>query len=86
MDAGAPERFVDVDVPQACDRPLVEQRSLHRRTPAGEPLAESPGREGSLERLTAEPLRKVRAELVGLEQEPRAEAADVTIRNIRSVV
>ncbi len=40
-----PERLVGVDVPEPGDRPLVEERRLHRRPPAGEPRAEVARRE-----------------------------------------
>src|SRR5262249_44833211 len=86
MDARTPQRLVDVDVPHAGERALVEQRRLDRRAPATEALPEACGREQRVERLLAEALREVRVELAGLEQEPRAEPADVAIRNVRSVV
>jgi hypothetical protein len=86
MQLRTPERFVDVDVPEACDRALIEERGLERGAPPGKSLAELLCREGSFERLAAEPAREVVVDLVPLEQMPRPEAPDVAIRNIRSVV
>ena len=86
MDARAPERLVDVDVPEAGERALVEERGLDRRAPLGEALAEPRSGEERVERLLADARREVRLELARLEDEPRAEAADVAVRNVRSVV
>ena len=83
MDARAPERLVDVDVPQAGERALVEQRGLDRRAPLREPLAEPRRGEERVERLVAEPRREVRLELARLEQQPRAEAAHVAVGDVR---
>jgi len=81
-----PQRFVDVDVPEPGDRSLIEERSLDRRATAFESLPEPARREGPLERLDAESLFEVRLELAGLEQLPRAEPANISISDIRSVV
>jgi len=86
MDLRPPERLVDVDVPEPCHRPLVEQRSLDRCAAALESPREPARREGTLERLDAEPFFEVRLELVYLEELPGPEAADVTVSNVRSVV
>src|SRR5918994_313243 len=50
MDARPPEGLVGVDVPEPRHRALVEDRGLHRRSPAGQALE----REPALERLLAE--------------------------------
>ena len=86
MDPRAPERLVDVDVPHPGERALVEQRRLHRRPPPAEAFAEPGGGEERVERLVAETRGKVRVDLARLEQLPRAEAADVAVRDVRSVV
>jgi hypothetical protein len=86
VDLRAPQRFVDVDVPEPCHRSLIEERSLDRRAAAFELLTEPSRRERSLERLDPEPVIEVRLELPGLEQLPGAKSADVAIREIRSVV
>ena len=54
VDAGSPERLVGIDVPHAGERPLVEERGLHRRSPIGEPRGEAARREAPRERLLAE--------------------------------
>src|SRR5436853_549347 len=53
MDPRPPERLVDIDVPQARERALVEQRRLDRRLPLLQPLAEAREREERVERLAA---------------------------------
>src|ERR1700724_3606416 len=53
MDARAPERLVDVDVPHSGEGALVEQRGLDRRAPAGETLSQSCGREAVGQLLAA---------------------------------
>ena len=50
----APQRLVDVDVPQPRDGALVEQRRLERGTAVRQSLAESFRREATLEGLDAE--------------------------------
>ena len=85
MQPALPERLVDVDVPEAGDRSLVEERRLERRAPPLEALAEPCCRERA-ERLGAEARGEVRRELVLLEQLPRPEAADIAIADIRSIV
>jgi hypothetical protein len=86
VDLRAPQRFVNVDVPEPCHGSLIEERSLDRRAPAFELLTEPPRRERSLERLDPESVIEVRLELPGLEHLPGAKSADVAIREIRSVV
>jgi len=86
MDLSPPERFVDIDVPEPSHRSLVEQRSLDRCATAFESLCEPPRREGALERLETQPLFEVRLQLGCLEQLPGAEAANVAICDVRSVV
>src|SRR5919204_205118 len=79
-------RLVGVDVPHARERPLVEQCSLDRRSASPESLGEPRHREGAFEGLATNPDREVVVELVGAQHEPRAEAADVVVRDVRSVV
>ena len=86
MDSCEPEGFVGVDVPDPGHRPLVEERRLDRSAATLEPAAERRRREGSLERLAADPGGEVVVELAGLEQEPRAEAPHVAIGDVRPVV
>src|SRR5207245_9482026 len=66
--------------------PLVEQRRFHGSPPPCQALRQSPGREAALQGLDAHPVREVRLELAGLEQEPRAEAPNVAVGDVRSVV
>ena len=86
IEPGAPQRLVDVDVPQPGERALVEERRLERRAANGEALAEPRGREGGVERLVADPGGEIRLRVARLEQEPGAEAPHVPVRDIRSVV
>src|SRR6185312_12830949 len=86
MDPRMPERLVGVDVPEPGDGPLVEDRGLDRRLPAGESLREVGGREPSTERLRPEPYTQVRLGLILVEQEPRTEAAEVAVGDPRAVV
>src|SRR5205823_9539112 len=79
VDARAPERLVDVDVPHPGERALVEEGRLHRRATRGEALPEPGRREEDVERLVADLRREIRLELPGLEQQPGAEAADGAI-------
>src|SRR5262249_47288015 len=51
VDPRAPERLVDVDVPEAGQRPLVEQGSLHGSFAIGELRGERLRRERAAERL-----------------------------------
>src|SRR5207302_65352 len=81
VNACAPQGLVDVDVPQAGDRSLVEQRRLDGSPPSFEPLCEPARREGALERLAAEARGEVWIELGGLEELPRTEAAHISIRD-----
>ena len=85
MQPALPERLVDVDVPEAGDRPLVEERRLEGCPPPIEALAE-PCRGERAERLGAEARREVGRELVLLEQLPGPEAADIAIGDVRSIV
>src|SRR2546430_1109153 len=75
VDLRPPERLVDVDVPQAGECALVEERRLDRGAAVGEARAEGFWGEAAVERLLAEAGREVRLELVVSEQEPRAETA-----------
>jgi hypothetical protein len=86
MELRPPQRFVDVDVAEPGDRSLIEKRSLDRRATAFESLPEAARCERPLERLDAQSFFEVQLELTGLEQLPRAEPADVSIGDIRSVV
>ena len=86
VDASVPERLVGVDVPDACDRPLVEDRRLDRRAATGQARRKGLRRESRLERLDPDSLREVGVELLGLEQQPRAEPPDVPVGDVRSVI
>ena len=81
-----PERLVRVDVPDACEDALVEDDGLERRSAARQTVGQRAGGEAAAERLLADPLREVRLELARLEEQPRAETPDVSIRDVRSVV
>ena len=86
MDARAPERLVDVDVPEPGERALVEERRLDRRAPL---RRRSPSRAAVKSASSgSSPSRVARygVELARLEQEPGAEAADVAVGDVRSVV
>ena len=87
MDARPPERLVGVDVPDARERALVEQRRLDRRAAARERArrgarAVNAAPSGSGPRRAVE----VGVELARLEQEPGAEPAHVAVGDVRSVV
>ncbi len=86
VDAGTPERLVGIDVPDAGERSLVEDRRLDRSLPGREPLTQHLRGEAGLQRLWADTRIEVGVELAGLEQQPRAEAADITVGDVRSVV
>jgi hypothetical protein len=86
VEAGAPQCLVGVDVSHARKGALVEQRRLQRRAAAGKTLAQPSGREERVQRLVAHAGGEVRIRLPRLEQEPGSEAADVPVRDIRSVV
>src|SRR6185436_4099404 len=86
MELRAPQRLVGVDVPEPGDGALVEERGLERRASPDEAVAEDAGGEALLERLRAEADGEIRLDLVRFEQQPRAEAADVPVRDVRSVV
>ena len=61
--------------------------ALTGRLPASRAAARAPSRvNAALERLRADPRVEVGLELARLEQEPRAEAPDVAIGDVRSVV
>ena len=86
MEPGVPERLVDVDVPEAGQRPLVEQRGLQRGAATLQPLAQALRREGGDERLLAEARPEIRLELARLEQQPGAEAPDIAVGDLAAVV
>ena len=86
MDLRAPQRLVDVDVPHAGERPLVEQRSLDGRAAALEEAAEPGSREQRVERLLTEARREVRVELARLQEQPGAESAYVAVGDVGAVV
>ena len=85
VDAGAPERFVCVDVPDAGEPALIEDRRLDGAS-GWRALGEAAAREALLERLGADPHREVRLELPRLEEQPRAEPPDIAVGDVRSVV
>jgi hypothetical protein len=80
-----PQRFVDVDVPHPCERPLIKERRLERRAATGETLAQASRGEERVERLVADSRGEVRLSLPGFEQQPGSEAPHVSVRNIRAV-
>ncbi len=82
----APQRLVDVDVPHPGECALVEKRRLERRPPTGQALSQSRCREERVERLVADACVEIRLRLLRLEKEPGAEAADVSIGEVRSIV
>ena len=86
MHARVPERLVGVDVPHAGERALVEDRRLDRGAAVCEARSQASGGERAAERLRTEAFREVRLLFPTFEQRPRAEAADVTIGNVRPVV
>src|SRR5215213_9092414 len=86
MQLRVPKRLVDVDVPETGQRALIEESCLQRRTAAFQPLAQPLRRERGHERLLAEPRTEIRLELAGLEQQPRAETADVAVADLGAVV
>ena len=86
MDTRPPQGLVGVDVPHACEGALIEEHSLDRRAPRCQPFAQPPGVEPALERLPAKARREVWLELVRLDEQPGAEAADVPVRDVRPVV
>ena len=86
VEACPPQSLVDVDVSHPGERPLVEKRGLERDAPAGEALTEPRGREEGIERFVPDAGAHVRLCLSGLEQQPRAEAPDVPVCDIRVVV
>jgi len=85
VESRTPQRLVHVDVPHSREDALVEERRLERCATAREPLSESCRCEERVERLVADAGGEVRLCLAGLEQQPRAEAPDVAVRNVRSV-
>ena len=86
MHRRAPERLVGVDVADARDRALVEQSRLDRCPPPGNAAGQDVGGEPGRQRLRAQARGEVRLELAGLERQPRPEAADVAIGDVRPVV
>ena len=84
--ARIPERLIGVDVPDAGECALVEDRRLHRGAAVLEPRPETCGGERAAERFGTDAFREIRLLFPTLEQRPRAEAADVTIGNVRPVV
>jgi hypothetical protein len=87
MQARPPERLVDVDVPEACRGPLVEEGRFERRAPTRKGPRERAAREAPLEWLDSEaPRREILVELARLEERPGSEAADVSIGDVRPVV
>jgi hypothetical protein len=86
MDSRAPEGLVHVDVAHSGKRALIEKRGLYGCAAAGEPGAQLCRSELVRERLRAEALVQVGIELARLEEQPRAEAPDIPICDVRSVV
>ena len=86
VDLRPPQGLVDVDVPHARERSLVEQRRLDRGASTCEQPAEACCGEERVERLLAEARREVRVELAGLEEQPRSEAAHIAVGDVGAVV
>jgi hypothetical protein len=86
VDLRAPERLVGVDVPDPGDRALVEDRGLDRRAPGLELLGEVLRLVRGVEWLATDARVEVGVHVGRFEQEPGAEAADVAIGDVRSVV
>jgi hypothetical protein len=86
VDFRPPERLVDVDVPEPCNRSLIEERGLDGCASPFELGGEAARSERALEWLQAEPLLEVGLQLAGLEQLPCPEAPNVSIGDVRSVV
>jgi len=86
VDLCPPQCLVDVDVPEPGNRSLIEERRLDGCASPFELGGEAASSERALEWLQPEPLLEVRLQLAGLEQLPRAEAPNVSIRDVRSVV
>jgi hypothetical protein len=81
-----PERLVDVDVPHPGEDALVEKRRLERRPPTRQPLPESRRGEERVEWLVPDAGVEIGLRLLWLEKQPGAEAADIAVRDVRSVV
>ena len=73
MDPRAPERLVDVDVPEPGNRALVEQRGLDRRVAFLERRGECPRAEAAIQWLRAQPGVEVRVDLARLQEQPGTE-------------
>ena len=86
MDPRPPERLVGVDVPDAGEAALVEDCRLDGRTATGERLRKAFRGEAPFEWLASDTGGQVGVELLRLDEKPRAEAADVSVRDVRSVV
>ena len=86
IESRPPKRLVGVDVSDPGEGSLIEQSGLDRSPSAREPFGQLGGRESALERLEAETGRKVRVELVCVQDEPGSEPANVPVRDVRSVV
>ena len=86
VQARPPERLVGVDVPDAGEPPLIEQRRLERSPATVERLGEPPAREGAHQRFPADPLVEVERHVLLVQEQPRAEAAHVSVHDVRSVV
>src|SRR5215208_2626293 len=86
MNTRTPKRLVGVDVADSGNGTLVEDRSLDRRPPRRKPRREVARAERRVERLAADSSVDVRVQLGRIEHEPRAEASDVAIGDVRSVV
>src|SRR5919201_491704 len=81
VDPRPPERLVCIDVPDARQRPLVQERRLHRSPATGERFRQSLRGEAAGERFSADALTQIGLELVWLDQEPRPESADVPVHD-----
>ena len=86
MDLRPPQRLVRIDVPHARKDALVEQDGFDRRPSPGEERLDRLCGEPAVEQFFPHSGREIRLELSRLQQQPGAEAADVTVGDVRSVV
>ena len=83
VDGRVPKRFIDVDVPQASDAPLVEQERFDGRAPAGSGFKDLAGGEALLEWLWA----ALTHDLIWVgDKVPSAEFSDIAPTQLMAVV
>ena len=86
MDLRAPERLVGVDVPDARDRALVEDRRLDRGSPALELLAPGASPDTAASGSRPDARIDIGVHFGRFEQQPRAEAPNIAVGDVRTVV